>query len=75
MTLSELKPGASGIVERVSARGILAQRLVDMGVYPGVSVNVLRNAPLGDPVEIEANGTYISLRREEAHFVEVKNVI
>ena len=69
--LSELQPGRSGIVKGVNARGVLAQRLVDMGVYPGVSVNVLRNAPLGDPVEIEADGTFVSLRREEARFVEV----
>lgn len=71
MTLAELPPGASGVVKGVNARGVLAQRLVDMGVYPGVFLSVLRNAPLGDPVEIEADGTYVSLRREEARFVEV----
>ena len=69
--LSKLKPGESGTVTNVNALGVLAQRLIDMGVYPGVMVNVIRNAPLKDPVEIEAEGTFISLRRVEARFVEV----
>ena len=71
MTLADMRPGTSGTVERVSGRGILAQRLIDMGLYPGVFVNVVRNSPLGDPVEIEAEGTFVALRREEARFVEV----
>lgn len=71
MTLSEMSPGKSGTVEKIAGQGILAQRLVDMGLYPGVSVNVVRNAPLGDPVEIEAEGTFVALRKEEASFVEV----
>jgi Fe2+ transport system protein A len=71
MTLSELPPGTSGTVKKVLTDGILAQRIVDMGLYPGIVVRVIRNAPLGDPVEIEADGTFISLRRVEARFVEV----
>lgn len=71
MTLSELSPGKSGTVKQVLTDGILAQRIVDMGLYPGIVVNVIRNAPLGDPVEIEADGTFISLRRLEARFVEI----
>ena len=71
MTLAELEPGMSGVVKRVFAKGLLAQRLIDMGLYLGITVNVIRRAPLGDPVEIEAEGTFISLRREEADFVEV----
>ncbi len=69
--LSNLKPGESGTVTNVNALGVLAQRLIDMGIYPGVLVNVIRNAPLKDPMEIEAEGTFISLRRMEARFVEV----
>ena len=71
MTLADIQPGKSGTVEKVSGQGILVQRLSDMGLYPGVRVNVIRNAPLGDPVEIEAEGTFVALRREEARFVEV----
>ena len=72
MTLMDLKSGMSGIVDKITADGFLAQRLIDMGLYPGTSVTFIRKAPLGDPVEIEAEGTSISLRREEAWYVRLK---
>jgi len=42
-----------------------------MGVYPGLNLKVIRNAPLEDPMEIELDGYYLTLRHEEAKFVEV----
>jgi ferrous iron transport protein A len=42
-----------------------------LGLYPGVQVRMVRNAPLNDPVEIEVEGVFVSLRREEAKLVEV----
>ncbi len=72
MTLLELKRGMSGTVEDIAANGLLAQRLVDMGLYPGASVTFVRVAPLGDPIEVEAEGTAIGLRREEARCVKIK---
>lgn len=71
MTLADMKPGEGGQIKSFSAEGVLAQRLIDMGVYPGVNFNVIRYAPLFDPIEIEAEGTFVSLRRDEARFVEV----
>lgn len=72
-TLGELRPGASGEIERVTARGVLAQRLMDMGLYPGVLFRVVRNAPLKDPMEIVVDGSYLGLRHEEARYVEVRD--
>jgi len=40
-----------------------------MGFVPGVEVEVLRAAPLGDPVEYRVKGYCISLRREEAKLI------
>lgn len=74
MTLADLAPGESGMVAGIDSRGILGQRLVDMGLYPGVEAKVLRRAPLGDPIEVDAEGTLVNLRREEARFVRVKRV-
>jgi len=71
MTLEDLCPGESGRMEKVTARGVLAQRLMDMGLYPGVDIRVIRNAPLEDPMEVEADGSFVNIRREEARFVEV----
>jgi ferrous iron transport protein A len=44
---------------------------MDMGVYPGLRIRVIRNAPLEDPMEVELDGYYISLRHEEARAVEI----
>jgi ferrous iron transport protein A len=43
-----------------------------MGIYPGLALRVVRNAPLEDPMELELDGAYISLRHAEARFVEVE---
>ncbi len=71
MTLDKLEPGSECLVKKLHASDRLGQRLMDMGVYPGIRIKVVRNAPLKDPVEVELEGFYVSLRREEACYVEV----
>ena len=72
MTLDQLRPGSSAQIKRLSVRDKLGQRLMDMGVYPGVQLRVIRNAPLEDPMEIELDGYFVSLRHDEARVVEVE---
>lgn len=71
VTLDQLKPGGQGRIKKISARDRLGRRLIDMGFYPGISLKVVRNAPLEDPMEVDLNGCFISLRHDEARFVEV----
>jgi len=70
--LDGLKPGKEGVVKRVSSGGVLKKRLLDMGIVPGCSLEVLRTAPLGDPVEVRIRGYNLSLRKEEAVRVYVE---
>jgi len=72
MTLDQLKPGNECRIKKLSIREKLGQRLMDMGIYPGLKLKVIRNAPLEDPMEVEVDGYYISLRHDEACFVEVE---
>ena len=72
MTLDQLRPGSEGRIKRLSVRDKLGQRLMDMGVYPGLRLKVIRNAPLQDPMEVELEGYFVSLRHDEARFVEVE---
>lgn len=72
MTLDQLKPGSKARIKRLSIRDKLGQRLMDMGIYPGLQLKVIRNAPLEDPMEVELDGYFVSLRHEEARFVEVE---
>ncbi|MGD8387074.1 MAG: FeoA family protein [Desulfobacteraceae bacterium] len=71
MTLDQLKPGSKGRVKQLSTRDKLGQRLLDMGVYPGLTLKVVRNAPLEDPMEVELDGCFVSLRHSEARYIEV----
>jgi ferrous iron transport protein A len=73
MTLDQLHPGDEGYIKKLSSRDKLGRRLIDMGIYPGLHIKVIRNAPLNDPMEIRLDGYFISLRHEEARFVEVSN--
>lgn len=71
MTLDKLIPGERGRIKEVTIGDHLGQRLMDMGFIPGLEFEVLRNAPLVDPVELELDGHTVSLRQEEARHVEV----
>lgn len=74
MTLDNIKPGNECLVKKLVTGGKLGQRLMDIGVYPGLRLKVIRNAPLDDPMQLEMDGYYVALRHEEAKFVEVKKI-
>lgn len=70
-TLDRLKPGDRGTVTALRGDGSIHQRLLEMGVFEGSEVEVVRFAPLGDPMEIRVQGYHLSLRKREAALVEV----
>lgn len=72
LTLDKLPVGASGTVLDVGGEPALQQRLLEMGVLPGIEVKVVRFAPLGDPMEIKVMGYSLSLRKAEAAHVTVE---
>ena len=69
-TLDALAPGASGTV--TGYRGDLPARMLEMGLVPGTPVEVVRLAPLGDPMELKVRGFLLSVRKEEAARVVVE---
>ena len=71
-TLAELQPGQKGTVARVGGDADAARRLMDMGVIRGTPVEVVRKAPLGDPIEIRLRGFMLTLRRTEAEQITVE---
>ena len=68
-TLDQLRPGDTGIVNTLHGDGAIHQRLLEMGVIEGAAVEVVRLAPLGDPMEILVQGYHLSLRKTEAALV------
>ncbi len=66
MTLSDLKPGEQGQIEKVIGGGAVKRRIRDMGLTTGCLVDVISVAPMGDPVAVKVRGYCLSLRKEEA---------
>lgn len=71
-TLNQLKPGERGTIVRVGGQGAVRRRILDMGVVSGAEIEVLRVAPLGDPVELLIKGYNLSLRKSEAQQIQVE---
>jgi ferrous iron transport protein A len=44
---------------------------MELGLLPGTEVEVVRRAPLGDPMEITVRGMHLSLRKSEARQIDV----
>ena len=65
-TLDTLPLGTSAWVLRVAGEDAIADRLVDMGFWPGTKVSAVRRALLGDPVAYRLQGYRLALRRSEA---------
>lgn len=47
------------------------QRLLEMGLTVGAEFEVVRFAPLGDPIDIKVRGYHLSLRKREAAGVHI----
>ncbi len=72
-TLDQLKPREHGVVASLKGMGSIQQRLCEMGVIDGTSVEVLRHAPFGGPVELFVRGFHLTLRKSEASLVLVES--
>jgi ferrous iron transport protein A len=71
MTLTNLPIGNDARVTAVNGTGPLTRRLMEMGVIPGVAVQVVKTAPFGDPIEIRVRGYSLAMRRSEADAIDV----
>ena len=70
--MSELKPGEQTRIAQVGGDGDTSRRLMDLGLIRGTAVEVVRMAPLGDPIEVRIRGFMLSLRRTEAENITVE---
>lgn len=71
-TMRDTNPGETVRVVKVHGEGALRRRLLDMGITKGTQINVLKTAPLGDPIEVTVRGYELSLRRAEGEIIEVE---
>ncbi|MBE6904508.1 MAG: ferrous iron transport protein A [Ruminococcaceae bacterium] len=72
MTLDKLEQKKNAIITKVGGEGPLRLRLLDMGIIPKTKVQVIKRAPLGDPIEIRVRGYEVTLRLEDARLIEIE---
>jgi len=70
-SLESLSPGDSGQVAAIIGAEALALALMEIGLYPGAEVTVIRRAPMGCPLEVDVGGSRFSIRRDTARQVSL----
>lgn len=74
ISLAELTQDSQGRIVGFTRDGESLSRLHSMGVVPGAVAQVLRVAPLGDPLQVRVEGTLLSIRKQDAHQIQVERV-
>lgn len=74
MTLDKLSVGTAAVITRVGGEGILRCRLLDMGIIPKTKVVINKVAPLGDPIEIRIRDYTLTIRKEDAGKIDVREM-
>ncbi|NBH28247.1 ferrous iron transport protein A [Lachnospiraceae bacterium] len=72
-TLKESKVGDTVRVVKLHGEGAVKRRIMDMGLTKGVSVQIRKVAPLGDPIEVTVRGYELSIRKADAEMIEVES--
>ena len=71
--LTALPVGAKATVSEIKLAPENRPRLMEMGLLVGTSIELVRFAPLGDPVEIKVRGYHLTLRKHEAEQIWVRS--
>ena len=70
--LSTVAVGTTATVIEIKLSPESRPRLMEMGLLVGTPVELVRFAPLGDPVEIKVRGYHLTLRKSEAEQILVR---
>lgn len=70
--LTSVNIGATATVTEIKLPPASRPRLMEMGLLVGTPVELVRFAPMGDPVEIKVRGYHLTLRRHEADQILVQ---
>lgn len=74
-TLDTLEIGKDAIIESIDCAEVsLRKHILDMGLTPGTEVTFVKCAPMGDPMEVRLRGYELTLRKEDAAHIAVRDV-
>lgn len=66
-----MNTGETGTIKAITIKGTLGLRLREMGLIPGTKLHIEGRAPLHDPIRLRLNGQILTLRNNEADYIEV----
>ncbi len=72
VTLSELKKGIQASIVDVQTGDAFEEQLLEMGLTPGAPITLIRSGRLGQPSQFRVRNYLLSLRPEDAAFVEIQ---
>ncbi len=70
--MRNLKKGQSAVIKAINVDGHLGQRIREMGLVPGTEIRIHGRAPLKDPVALRVMGFTLTLRNNEADYIDVE---
>jgi ferrous iron transport protein A len=72
INLRNMRDNQTGTIASVKVAGELGRRIRDMGLVPGTEIKIQGRAPLYDPVALRVMGATLTLRNNEADYIEVE---
>lgn len=71
MTIYDLKPGQTALIDSVLGNDRLVKRLQALGCVEGSKITLKYAAPLGDPLVLSLKGTTLALRKKDAKNISI----
>jgi ferrous iron transport protein A len=72
INLRKMHDNQVGTIFSIKVAGELGRRMRDMGLVPGTEIKIQGRAPLYDPVALRVMGAILTLRNNEADYIEVE---
>ena len=72
INMRQMSDNQAGIIAAIKVAGDLGRRIRDMGIVPGTAIKIQGRAPLYDPVALRVRGATLTLRNNEADYIEVE---
>ncbi len=75
ITLDKLRIGKEGFIKSIECEDkALRGHILDMGLTPGVEVELIKTAPMGDPLEIRIRGYELTIRKADAAKIVLEKI-
>lgn len=72
INMRQMNDNQMGQIAAIKVAGDLGRRIREMGLIPGTDIKIQGRAPLYDPVALRVRGATLTLRNNEADYIEVE---